>query len=313
LHHGCYGPGEAEDIEDARRVAEKLGIPYRVIDLAQEYRQVVLDYFNTEYLAGRTPNPCVRCNFKIKFGTLIEKAALAGLDFDLIASGHYARVRFDEVSQRYLLLKGLDSSKDQSYFLSALSQSQLQKLVLPLGELTKVEVRKIAAELDLPVAAKPDSQNFICGSYSSVITAEARPGHIINKQGKVLGSHTGIQNFTIGQRKGLGISSAEPLYVTAIDAGRNDIVIGERNDLFSREFRVARLNWLAGSDIPVSLTAKVKIRSSHREAEAEINLIDSGSVQVRFKDPQFAITPGQTAVFYKEDEVLGGGTIEQTP
>ncbi|HSW57673.1 MAG TPA: tRNA 2-thiouridine(34) synthase MnmA [Dehalococcoidales bacterium] len=309
-NHGCYGPEEDDDIEDARRVCEQIGIRHQVVDLTDEYQSTVLDYFNAEYLTGRTPNPCVRCNLKIKFGALIDKAVEQGVGFDYIASGHYAKIQFEPASRRYLLKKAFDLSKDQSYFLSALSQKQLQRLVFPLGSMTKMEVRRIATELTLPVAEKPDSQNFISGNYCSVIKSNANPGDIVDKFGTVKGRHAGIQYYTIGQRKGLGISSAKPVYVTAIDAVNNNVVIGERNDLYHQEFCVTNLNWIAIPTLTAPMTLNVKIRSSHKEAEAEVTPLDPNTVRVKFIKPQFAVTPGQTSVFYEGDVVVGGGIID---
>ncbi|MDD5126797.1 MAG: tRNA 2-thiouridine(34) synthase MnmA, partial [Dehalococcoidales bacterium] len=203
-HHGCYGTEETADIEDARRVAESLQIPFRVIDLTGEYKSVVLDYFCKEYLSGRTPNPCVRCNQRIKFQALVEKARETGLEFDFIASGHYARIEYNHELNCYLLKKAKDLSKDQSYFLSFLTQEQLSRLILPLGGYTKDEVRKMATQFGLEIADKPDSQNFISGGYSAMIETEGKPGPIIDTGGKVIGEHRGIQYYTVGQRKGLG-------------------------------------------------------------------------------------------------------------
>ncbi len=312
-HHGCYGPEEEADIEDARRVAEKLGIPFHVIDLTREYQRVVLDYFSQEYSCGRTPNPCVRCNYRIKFGALIEKAREFGLEFDYIASGHYARVEYDADDQRYLLKKAIDRSKDQSYFLAFLSQKQLSQLFLPLGDLKKEEVRQIAARLGLAVADKPDSQNFISGNYSAVIQSGSGPGKIIDKEGKVLGQHQGIQNYTIGQRRGLSISSASPLYVIEIDPVRNTIIVGDKKDIYRQEFIASGMNWIAVPNLAAPTELNVKIRSSHKEAEARIVPVDADRVQVKFQEPQLAITPGQTAVFYRGDVVIGGGIIEKLP
>jgi tRNA-uridine 2-sulfurtransferase len=308
LHHGCYGPEEEADIEDARRVADFLGIPYRVIDLTQEYQNIVLDYFSQEYACGRTPNPCVRCNHRVKFGALIDKAREAGLEFDFIASGHYARVEYK--NNRYMLKKARDLMKDQSYFLSFLTQQQLSRLMFPLGELTKSEVRQIAADMGLQTAEKPDSQNFISGDYSSVIQMNSKPGPILNKEGKVLGQHKGIQNYTIGQRKGLEIGTSEPLYVSAIDPIQNTIVVGEKKDLYRQTFTVSDLNWISITDLEKSLTLNVKIRSSQKEVEAEVSPLESRKFKVEFKEPQTAITPGQTAVFYDKETVVGGGIIE---
>ncbi len=311
LHHGCYGPEEESDIEDARQVAEHLGIPFKVIDLVQEYEREVLDYFREEYLSGRTPNPCVRCNHLVKFGGLIQKAVEAEIDFDLIASGHYARVEFDTDSKRYHLKKARDLGKDQSYFLTFLTQEQLSHLVFPLGNLTKTEVRAIATRLGLKTAAKPDSQNFISGDYSSVIHTESKPGPIIDQQGKLLGQHRGIQYYTIGQRKGLGIAVAETSYVTEIQSQQNTIIVGSKNDSFKSECLVSNVNWISINEIETPFSAKVKIRSSHHEAQAVLTPMEDGKVKVYFDEPQLAVTPGQAAVFYQEDLVLGGGIIEK--
>ena len=311
LHHGCYGPEEDEDIEDARRVCQLLDIPFQVIDLKGEYKSVVLDYFCSEYLSGRTPNPCVRCNQEIKFTALIEKARQSGIEFDFIASGHYARVQYDKNINRYLLKRAQDLTKDQSYFLSFLSQAQLSRLMFPLGGLTKVEVRAIASRFGLQVADKPDSQNFISGDYSSMIKVEAKPGPIMDKAGTILGQHRGIQFYTIGQHKGLGLSTPEPLYVTTINSAINTVIVGKKSDIYGDEFGASQLNWIAIPELDQPMAAKVKIRSSHKEARAVITPINKVSVQVKFEEPQMAITPGQVVVFYIEDTVLGGGIIER--
>jgi tRNA-uridine 2-sulfurtransferase len=312
-HHGCYGPGEAEDIEDARRVARSLDIPFYVEDLTGEYKSVVLDYFCEAYLSGRTPNPCVRCNQRIKFGALIDKVRHNGLDFDFIASGHYARIEYDLSRRRYLLKKGKDPSKDQSYFLTFLSQEQLGRLKFPLGDMTKIEVRQLAHRFNLPVSDKPDSQNFVSGDYSGMIPAEAKPGPIINKEGKVIGQHRGIQYYTIGQRKGLGISGPELIYVTGIDAQKNAVMVGERNDIYSDKFIAAELNWIAIPQLQQPIAVKARIRSSHHEAEATLTPLEGNRVRVKFTEPQMAVTPGQAAVFYDDDIVVGGGIILSTP
>jgi tRNA-specific 2-thiouridylase len=311
VHHGCYGPGEEEDIEDARRVAQQLDIPFHVLDLTGEYQSVVLDYFSREYLSGRTPNPCVRCNPNIKFGALIEKARRSGLVFDAVASGHYARIEFDEKERRYILKKAKDLTKDQSYFLSFLSQNQLAQLIFPLGESTKTEVRAAANRLCLHIAAKPDSQNFVCGDYTSLFKTESNTGPILDKAGNLLGQHEGIQFYTIGQRKGLGISASNPLYVTALDPIKNAVIVGKKEDLFRDEFIVSNLNWIAIGDLNQPLEMNVKIRSSHKDSAARVTPLNNGDVLVQLKEAQSAITPGQTAVFYRDEVVTGGGIIEQ--
>jgi tRNA-specific 2-thiouridylase len=308
--HGCYGPSEEEDIEDARKVGQNLNIPFHVFDLTKEYQSGVLDYFCSEYLSGRTPNPCIRCNPRIKFGTLVDKARLSGIEFDFIASGHYARVEFDETTRRYLLEKAKDLTKDQSYFLAFLSQQQLSRLMLPLGDYTKIEIREMAKRLGLQVASKPDSQNFVCGDYTSVINAESNPGPILDNNGNVMGQHRGLQFYTIGQRKGLEISAKIPLYVSALDPARNTVTLGTKEDLYLNEFIVSGLNWIAISELQQTMIANVKIRSSHREAEAILTPVGNGNVKLKFKECQFAITPGQAAVFYQDDVVIGGGIIK---
>jgi tRNA-specific 2-thiouridylase len=308
--HGCYGPGEQEDIEDARKVALNLNIPFHVFDLTREYQSGVLDYFCSEYLSGRTPNPCVRCNPSIKFGALVDKARLSGIEFDFIASGHYAKVAYDDTLRRYLLKKAKDLIKDQTYFLAFLSQQQLSRLMLPLGDYTKIEIREMAKRLGLQVASKPDSQNFVCGDYTSVINAESNPGPILDNNGNVMGQHRGLQFYTIGQRKGLEISAKIPLYVSALDPARNTVTLGTKEDLYLNEFIVSGLNWIAISELQQTMIANVKIRSSHREAEAILTPVGNGNVKLKFKECQFAITPGQAAVFYQDDVVIGGGIIK---
>jgi tRNA-specific 2-thiouridylase len=309
--HGCYGPGDIEDIADAQKVARGLGIEHFVIDLTKEYQHDVLDFFCDEYLSGRTPNPCVRCNRLIKFGTLIQKARESGIAFDCFATGHYARVEFDAGAGRYLLKKGKDLGKDQSYFLSALSQEQLALAMFPLGAYTKEEVRSLATGFGLEVAEKPESQDFAEGGHLSLFTGKSKSGPITDKQGKVLGRHRGIENYTIGQRKGLGVASEKPLYVVGIDAKTNTVIVGEQAEVYGTEFTVSSVNWIAVPGIKKPITAQVRIRYRHREADATITPLPGNKVHVRYMSPQLAITPGQTAVFYNGDVVVGGGTIER--
>jgi len=310
VRHGCYGPGEEEDIEDARKVAQILGIPFHVFDLRQEYKAEVLDYFCHEYLSGRTPNPCLRCNHKVKFDALLRKTQDSGIDFDYFATGHYARVEYNENKHRYLLKKAMDLSKDQSYFISSLSQEQLGRLLFPIGNYTKEEVRKMASDFELGVDNKPESQDFIAGGYSFLIEA-GQPGPILDKQGNVLGEHRGIPFYTIGQRKGLGISSKEPLYVTDIDQEKNAIVVGGKEEVYRDELTASGLNWIAIDKLTRPTDVKAKIRNLHQEAEATVTPLNEDKVYVKFKEPQMAITPGQAVVFYQGDVVVGGGTIER--
>jgi len=309
--HGCCGPGEEEDIEDARKVSQILGIPFYTLDLRQEYRSEVLDYFCHEYLSGRTPGPCLRCNRKIKFDALLRKARDSGIEFDYFATGHYARIEYDKERHRYLLKKARDLSKDQSYFISSLSQEQLGGSLFPVGDYTKGEIRKMAADFGLTVNNKPESQDFIAGGYRSIV-GTAPPGPIKDKQGNVLGEHRGISFYTIGQRKGLGISAKEPLYVIEIDPEENAIIVGSKEELYQDELIASGLNWIAIEKLEQPLPVKARIRYAHPEAEATVTPLDKDKVYIKFKEPQMAITPGQAVVFYQGDVVVGSGTIERT-
>jgi len=311
-HHGCYGPGEEEDIEDAKKVARIIGIPLYVFDLREVYKAEILDYVQQEYLSGRTPNPCIRCNRIIKLGALVKKASDAGIEFDFFATGHYARVEYDKSRQVCLLKKAKDQTKDQSYFLSLLSKQQLGSLLLPLGDFSKDKVRELASELGLGVHDKRESQNFISGGYYSLFKAAVKPGPILDRDGNILGQHKGIPYYTIGQRRGLGISSGETIYVTAIYLERNAIQVGKREELFSDQLIASELNWIMGEGIEQPVRVKAKIRYNSKEAEAVLTALDKDKVQVKFKEPQMAITPGQAVVFYDDDFVIGGGIIEQS-
>ncbi len=309
---GCCGLGA---IEDARKVSRKLGIPHYVMDCRDIFAQKVITDFCQEYIRGRTPNPCIRCNQHVKFGTLLERTKQLGADF--IATGHYARVEKDEATGSYLLKKGIDHNKDQSYFLSQLTQEQLCHTLLPLGNLTKEKVREIARLLGLAVADKPASQEicFIPGDYSSFledyIPQAVKPGPILDKQGDTVGKHRGITFYTIGQRKGIGLSAPDPLYVTAIEPERNAVVVGNKKETYGKELVASGLNWISITAPEQSLEAKAKIRYHHQEAEANITPLPENKVYVKFKEPQMAITPGQAIVFYDGDTVIGGGTIAE--
>jgi len=311
---GCCGLGA---IEDAKRVAYKLGIPHYVMNFRDIFAQKVIANFCREYSLGRTPNPCIGCNQYIKFGVLLDRAK--GLGAALMATGHYAGVEKDEASGRYLLKKGVDQRKDQSYMLYSLTQEQLRHVRLPLGNFTKEQVREVARELALPVAAKPESQEicFIPDDDYPKFLKEYVPqavmsGPILDEQGNILGEHQGILFYTIGQRKGLGISAKEPLYVIAIEPERNTIMVGGKQRVYGNELVASRLNWIALTELKQPITAKAKIRYLHQAAEAEISPLDEDQVYVKFKEPQMAITPGQAIVFYDGDIVIGGGTIERS-
>lgn len=310
-HHGCYGPGEEADIDDARRVAQSLGVPFQVLDLTGEYRSEVLDYFRAEYASGRTPNPCSRCNPRIKFGALARKVEESGITFDRFATGHYARVEYDSSLDRYLLRKAVDHSKDQSYFLALLSREQLGRSFFPLGGYAKIQVRQFAAEFGLPVADKADSQDFVSGDRDWLLGGHV-PGPILDGKGNLLGEHRGIAYHTIGQRKGLGVFAAAPVYVTALDPSRNAVIVGDRSEIYGDRLVASGVNWIAIDGLEKPMELKARIRYRHEEAEATVSPMGKSRVRVRFHRPQMAITPGQTVVFYDGDVVVGGATIENT-
>jgi tRNA-uridine 2-sulfurtransferase len=318
---GCYGPDEGQDVEDAAAVCRALGIPHRVVDLRAEYRTHVLDYFREEYLAGRTPNPCVRCNQYVKFGMLVRKlSAEAGHDFDLFATGHYARVSQDASAGRMLLSRAADAGKDQTYFLCMLSQEQLGRALFPLGEMTKAEVRRIARQRGLAVCAKPDSQNFAGGDYREILdpgmAAGGSPdprtmsGEIRDSRGEVLGTHKGIWAYTIGQRRGLGIAAGEPLYVTSLDRASNTVVVGPEKELYRSGLTTGHLNWVSIPAPAAPIRAGVRIRYQGREAPALVTPAPDGSASIRFDEPQKAVAAGQWAVLYNGPLLLAGGVIE---
>lgn len=306
----CFGPGEVANIETARRVARTLGITHHVIDLRQEYKDEVLDYFCHEYLSGRTPNPCPQCNRRVKFAAMPQKARENGIEFDHFATGHYARVECDEASHRYRLRKARDRAKDQSYFLSSLSQEQLSRSLFPIGGYTKVEVRGMAAGLGLDVASKPGSQDFIGSDYPP-LAERARPGPIRDRAGNELGQHHGFQFCTIGQRHGLGIPAREALYVLEINPDENTVTVGSKAELYGDELIASRLNWIAIGKLEKPQIFKVKIRYRHQEASALVTPVSQDRLYVKFTEPQLAITPGQTLVLYTGDMVVGSGIIEK--
>lgn len=309
---GCCG---IDAVEDAKRVAYQLSIPHYVMNFRDVFARKVIDDFCLEYRRGRTPNPCIRCNQHIKFDALLEKAR--GLGADFVATGHYAKIELEESTGRYLLKKGVDRNKDQSYFLYTMTQGQLKATLFPVGDLTKAEVRQIAGELGLPVASKPESQE-ICfipdNDYTEFIREyipqAALPGPILDERGNSLGSHRGIMFYTIGQRKRLGLSAPEPQYVIAIQPEKNAIVVGPRERALGSELTAAEMNWIAGPESVTTRKIKARIRYRHREAEAAVTRLNGDTVYVKFTEPQMAITPGQAVVFYHGDAVVGGGTIE---
>jgi tRNA-uridine 2-sulfurtransferase len=309
-----------DDVYDARRVAEELGFPFYVLNLEKEFERDVVQPFVNSYLNGETPIPCVACNSRLKFASL-DKLALS-LGCEKVATGHYARVDFDEATKRYRLLRGRDSQKDQSYFLWELTQDQLSRALFPLGELSKSDARQAARDNELAVAEKKESQE-ICfvpdGDYAGFIEryleAEAqtnrRPpaGEIVTSSGTVIGAHDGIHRYTVGQRRGIGISQLRPLYVLGINSDHNQVIVGGDDELLSNGFTAAGVNWIAFDDGTEDVRAEVRVRYRHTAAPATISQISEGRVSITFDEPQRAITPGQATVFYRGEEVLGGGWI----
>ena len=306
--HACYGPGEKEDVESAAAICEKLKIPFQAIDLRQEYKTHVIDYFRNEYLEGKTPNPCVVCNQKLKFGFLLEKARQAGCDFDYFATGHYARIV--KSGNRFLLKRARDRLKDQTYFLYGLIPQQLARSLFPVGDHTKQQVREMARALGLQTADREESQDFIDGGDYSILFSEdeINAGEIVDENGRVLGEHRGIIHYTIGQRRGLGIASHQPLYVSRIDAANNRIVVSHHEHR-SKGLVATDLNLIAVDRIERPMDVQVKIRLRHKETDATVYPTVGDQTRILFKKPQMSVTPGQSAVIYADDTVLGGGII----
>ncbi len=304
-------------IEDAKRVAAELDIPHYVFNVKKTFQKKVIDYFVEEYRAGKTPNPCIVCNKKIKFSLLLGKAK--EIDCDYIATGHYARINKDSDLDRHLLYKALDKDKDQSYMLYNLSQKQLKQILFPLGNFHKSKVRKVAQKFALPVYDKPDSQeicfvpdddytNFLEKYYSDL----GKTGPIYYVDGRKIGEHQGLYNYTIGQRRGLGISLDHPVYVIEINNEANSLVVGPRKELKFSGLIAKKVNWLAFSQKPENLEAEVKIRYNANPAKAYISDQGEGKVRVEFAEPMEAVAPGQSAVFYDDDLILGGGVISSS-
>ena len=309
-----------DDVYDAKRVAQHLSFPHYVVNFEEQFEERVVRPFVQQYLSGRTPIACTNCNTAVKFEPLLRMARQIGAD--RLATGHYARIRKDESTGRYQLLRARDDSKDQSYFLWGLAQEQLSRSEFPLGELSKDEVRALARRADLPVAEKPESMELCfvpSGNYVQFIHAYAseigRPvqndeGDIVTRDNRIIGRHNGVHNYTIGQRKGLGFSTGKPIYVLAIDTENNRVIVGEDEALHATEFEIENINWVSIEEPPQQFRAQVKIRHKHEPAAATVEALPGFAARLCFDQPQRAITPGQAAVIYDGDVVLAGGWIK---
>jgi tRNA-specific 2-thiouridylase len=303
-----------DDLHDARRVAQSLGFPHYLVNFEAEFRKTVVENFVGEYASGRTPIPCVHCNSDLKFATLVERAA--GLDAAWVATGHYARVAYDEDRREYRLLRGVDRDKDQSYFLFSLTQDQLAHAVFPVGHLTKPEVRAHAARLGLLVADKPDSHE-ICfvpdgdaaGFVERQLGTDARTGAIVDSSGRVLGQHGGVHRYTVGQRKGLGLATGVPLYVIKLQPDSAEVVVGPREELGRSDLRATGVNWIAGTPPLEPRRVTARIRHRHQDAPAVVTADGDDGASLVFDEPQLAVAPGQAVVFYEGEDVVGGGWI----
>ena len=306
---GCCS---ASDAADARRVADGLDIPFHALNFQEAFGRIK-DYFAAEYLAGRTPNPCVMCNNWLKFGKLWDFARQVGAE--RIATGHYARLQRNEEQSRPALVRGLDGTKDQSYVLFGINRKLLDRIIFPVGGYTKSEIRDLSRAAGLRVADKPDSQeicfipdNNYAGFLEKYRGEMKTSGELVDTAGNVVGQHPGYQNFTIGQRRGLGVTFGSPRYVVAIEPESRRVVIGRKEDLSRDRLQADRLNWLV-DEVPARFTCTAKIRYRHTAAEAEVHVLDEDRLQVRFVEPQFGVAPGQAVVLYDNDRVLGGGWI----
>ncbi|MBR1948382.1 MAG: tRNA 2-thiouridine(34) synthase MnmA [Alphaproteobacteria bacterium] len=306
---GCFSSHE-EDIAQAKKVCQSLSIPHFVIDCTEEFKKTVIENFRSEYLSGRTPNPCVVCNQKIKFSVLPQVAKQKGIDFDKFATGHYARLHQNPNNKMFQILRGVDNKKDQSYFLYRLSQEQLSQIILPLGNMEKSQIRELAKKAGLDVSEKPDSQDFYTGDLNDILQFPPKQGNFINKDGKILGHHQGYWKYTIGQRRGLGISADRPLYIININKEINEITLGYAEDCIQTKLIASDFVW----QIPAPakpFKCQARIRSSQQPCDVEVTPINEHDFEVTFLSPQSAITTGQSVVLNDECLILGGGIIEK--
>ena len=308
----CYSPARAEDKAHIAAFCDKIGIRYHVLDCSDLYESTVLETFRNEYMNARTPNPCVLCNEKIKFGALVDYARAQGLCFDKFATGHYARITYNDGLDRWELRKARDGKKDQSYFLYRLSQKQLGFTLFPLGDYLKSEVRQIDVQQGFHPEGQSESQDFYGGDYSDLLQAEDRPGDIVTTDGLVLGRHKGFWHYTIGQRKGLGIAAPRPLYVLELDSVSNRVIVGFDDENRQSSALVEDVVWTSRTDFEKGKVYSVKVRSTSRGEAAEIEKLSDSSFRVRFISPSKGVTPGQSCVVYDDDLVVAGGIIKES-
>lgn len=308
----CFSPHEEQDIDAAKQICDNLGIPYYILDCSKRYQQMVLDNFKSEYKAGRTPNPCVMCNSYIKFSALPEEAKAQGIDFDKFATGHYAQIIFNEQNNRYAIKRGVDNTKDQSYFLYRLTQEQLSRVMMPLGGLIKKQVRELAVQYGLAVSDKPDSQDFYSGDINDILQNEPQIGNFVTQDGRILGQHQGIWNYTVGQRRGMGIAAERPLYVLGFNKDKNEVIVGFEEECERSGLIADNLCWSAIEGIYTPIECEAKIRSSQQPVAVKVTPFENKQIQVDFFTKQKAIAPGQSVVLYKDDIILGGGIITKS-
>ena len=306
----CFSPHEAQDVEMAAAICKQLNIPYYVIDCSARYKKMVLENFKSEYKAGRTPNPCVMCNSYIKFKALPDEAAAQGIVFDKFATGHYAQIRYNETTARYEIMRGADHTKDQSYFLYRLNQQQLARVLMPLGGYTKKEVRALAFGYGLAVSEKPDSQDFYTGDINDILQNEPQIGNFVTTDGRVLGQHKGIWNYTVGQRRGMGIAAERPLYVLGFNKDKNEVIVGFEEECERSGLLADKWCWSALEGLDKPLECEAKIRSSQQPTAVRVTPLADGKMEVKFYNRQKAIAAGQSVVLYENNVVLGGGIIE---
>lgn len=303
----CFGAGcDQKKIIEARRVSDKIGIKLNVIDVSSDYEKTVLDNFRSEYLDGKTPNPCIWCNTLIKFGSFIESARRAGLVFDKFATGHYARI--EKIGDRYALKRAVDIEKDQTYFLYRLTQKQLSTILFPMGNFYKSETKEFAKKYNLGFDDKKESQDFYSGDYSDLLQTDFMKGEIVNTKNEVLGYHTGVFNYTIGQRKGLGVSSERPLYVISLDARNNRVIVGHREETFKESIDIFNIVYGKLEKIEDGMSVLIKIRSNAGLKKAKVKNI-KGGLRIFFDEPLTGVTPGQSLVMYDDDYVIAGGIM----